>query len=38
MKANEAAVDFIEQKALEEHFPEEVMARVRAEYAIASSN
>ncbi len=32
LKANEAAVDFVEQKALEEHFPEEVMARVRAEY------
>ena len=32
LRANEAAVDFIEQKALEEHFPEEVMARVRAEY------
>lgn len=32
LRANEAAVDFIEQKALEEHFPEEVMVRVRAEY------
>lgn len=32
LEANEAAVDFIERKALEEHFPEEVMARVRAEY------
>ena len=32
LKANEAAVDFIEQKALEEQLPEEVMARVRAEY------
>ncbi len=32
LKANEAAVDYVEQKALEEHFPEEVMARVRAEY------
>ena len=32
LKANEAAVDFIEQKALEENFPDEVMARVRAEY------
>jgi monovalent cation/hydrogen antiporter len=32
LQANEAAVDFIEQKALEEHFPEEVMVRVRAEY------
>jgi monovalent cation/hydrogen antiporter len=32
LKANEAAVDFIEKKALEEHFPEEVMVRVRAEY------
>jgi CPA1 family monovalent cation:H+ antiporter len=32
LQANEAAVDFIERKALEEHFPEEVMARVRAEY------
>ena len=32
LKANEAAVDFIERKALEENFPEEVMARVRAEY------
>ena len=32
LQANEAAVDFIEQKALEEKMPEEVMARVRAEY------
>ncbi len=32
LQANEAAVDFIEQKALAEHFPEEVMVRVRAEY------
>src|SRR4030095_4126108 len=32
LRANEAAVDFVEKKALEEHFPEEVMARVRAEY------
>jgi Na+/H+ antiporter len=32
LQANEAAVDFVERKALEEHFPEEVMARVRAEY------
>jgi len=32
LKANEAAVDFIEAKALQENFPEEVMARVRAEY------
>jgi CPA1 family monovalent cation:H+ antiporter len=32
LKANEAAVDYVEQKALEENFPEEVMARVRAEY------
>jgi CPA1 family monovalent cation:H+ antiporter len=32
LKANEAAVDFVEKKALEENFPEEVMARVRAEY------
>jgi CPA1 family monovalent cation:H+ antiporter len=32
LKANEAAVEFIEQKALKENFPEEVMARVRAEY------
>jgi monovalent cation/hydrogen antiporter len=32
LKANEAAVDFIEKKALEEHFPEEVMVRLRAEY------
>ena len=32
LKANEAAVDFIEQKALEEQLPEEVMVRVRAEY------
>ncbi len=30
--ANEAAVDFVEQKALEEHLPEDVMVRVRAEY------
>ena len=32
LKANEAAVDFIEAKALQENFPEEVMVRVRAEY------
>jgi Na+/H+ antiporter len=32
LKANEAAVEFIERKALEEHYPEEVMVRVRAEY------
>ncbi len=32
LQANEAAVDFIEQKALEEHLPEDVMVRVRAEY------
>ena len=32
LKANEAAVDYVEQKALAEHFPEEVMVRVRAEY------
>ena len=32
LQANEAAVDFVEQKALEEHFPDEVMVRVRAEY------
>jgi CPA1 family monovalent cation:H+ antiporter len=32
LKANEAAVDFIERKALEENFPDEVMVRVRAEY------
>jgi CPA1 family monovalent cation:H+ antiporter len=32
LQANEAAVDFIEQKALEEHYPDEVMVRVRAEY------
>lgn len=32
LRANEAAVDFVERKALEEHFPDEVMARVRAEY------
>ncbi len=32
LQANEAAVDFIEQKAAEEHFPEEVMVRVRSEY------
>jgi CPA1 family monovalent cation:H+ antiporter len=32
LQANEAAVDFIERKALEEHFPEDVMERVRAEY------
>jgi CPA1 family monovalent cation:H+ antiporter len=31
-QANEAAVNFIEQKALEEHLPEEVITRVRAEY------
>jgi CPA1 family monovalent cation:H+ antiporter len=32
LRANEAAVDFIEQRALEQHLPEEVMVRVRAEY------
>ncbi len=32
LQANEAAVDFIEAKALQENFPEEVMVRVRAEY------
>lgn len=32
LQANEAAVDFIEQKALEEQMPEDVMVRVRAEY------
>ena len=32
LQANEAAVDFVEQKAREEHLPEDVMARVRAEY------
>ncbi|MGI8890690.1 MAG: Na+/H+ antiporter [Chthoniobacterales bacterium] len=32
LQANEAAVDFIEQKATEDHLPEEVMVRVRAEY------
>jgi CPA1 family monovalent cation:H+ antiporter len=32
LKANEAAVDFVEEKAREEQIPEEVMARVRAEY------
>lgn len=32
LQANEAAVEFVEKKALEEHFPEEVMVRVRAEY------
>lgn len=32
LRANEAAVDFIEQRALEEHMSEEVMVRVRAEY------
>jgi monovalent cation/hydrogen antiporter len=32
LQANDAAVDFVEQKALAEHFPEEVMERVRAEY------
>lgn len=32
LQANEAAVDFIEQKALEEHLPDDVMGRVRAEY------
>ena len=32
LQANEAAVDYIEQKALEENFPEEVMVRVRSEY------
>ncbi len=32
LTANEAAVDFIEERALEEHMPEEVMVRVRTEY------
>lgn len=32
LRANEAAVDFIEARALEQHMPEEVMIRVRAEY------
>ena len=32
LQANEAAVEFVEKKALEEHFPEDVMVRVRAEY------
>jgi Na+/H+ antiporter len=32
LQANEAAVDFIEQKALQDDIAEEVMARVRAEY------
>jgi CPA1 family monovalent cation:H+ antiporter len=32
LQANEAAVDFIEQKALEDHISDNVMARVRAEY------
>ena len=32
LRANEAAVDFVEHKARAEHFPEEVMERVRAEY------
>ncbi len=32
LKANEAAVDFIEARALAEQMPEEVMIRVRAEY------
>ena len=32
LEANEAAVDFIEQKMLEEDLVEEVLARVRAEY------
>ncbi|HEY2801330.1 MAG TPA: Na+/H+ antiporter [Chthoniobacterales bacterium] len=32
LKANEAAVDFVEKRALEEKVSEEVMARVRAEY------
>ena len=32
LRANEAAVDFIEQRALEQKMPEEVMVRVRAEY------
>ncbi len=32
LRANEAAVDFVERKAREEHFPDEVMERVRAEY------
>lgn len=32
LQANEAAVDFIERRALEQQMPEEVMTRVRAEY------
>jgi CPA1 family monovalent cation:H+ antiporter len=32
LRANEAAVDFIEQKALDERYPDDVMVRVRAEY------
>jgi CPA1 family monovalent cation:H+ antiporter len=32
LQANEAAVDFIEQKAIEEKIAEDVMSRVRAEY------
>ncbi len=32
LRANEAAVDFIEEKARAEQMPEEVMVRVRAEY------
>ncbi len=32
LRANEAAVDFIEARALEQHMPEDVMIRVRAEY------
>ncbi len=32
LRANEAAVDFIEARALEQRMPEEVMVRVRAEY------
>jgi CPA1 family monovalent cation:H+ antiporter len=32
LEANEAAVDFIEARALAEKMPEEVMIRVRAEY------
>ncbi len=32
LQANEAAVEFIEQRALEQHMPEDVMVRVRAEY------
>jgi CPA1 family monovalent cation:H+ antiporter len=32
LQANEAAVDFVERKAHEENIPEDVMARVRAEY------